>query len=230
MTATVAASSLSLSLSLFTTATATATATIRTCNIKDRNGVDEVHCNIKKKKPTSSEEAKSILQNFVSSKNSINNNRTHNNLGDNNNNSIILESGMIEYINEILTFDTTSSSSWDKSAIASSETDQSSTASTAGKTLQRTIYSLAIDGHPSDLKRAWEVPRQYALSSRGEGSSGKSSALLGSDVMDRIDLVFTSRNIIRSEMIKEQIGSQVVTGRIDDDNDDDDDMFGGLDD
>jgi len=165
-------------------------------------------------------------------KNSINNNRTHNNLGDNNNNSIILGSGMIEYINEILTFDTTSSSSWENSAIASSETDQSSTASTAGKTLQRTIYSLAIDGHPSDLKRAWEVPRQYALSSRGEVSSGKSSALLGSDVMDKIDLVFTSRNIIRNEMIKEQIGSQVVTGRIDDDNDDDDDddMFGGLDD
>ena len=182
---------------------------------------------------------------------------------------------MVEYINGVLKLKTSdissfSSSSWDnnyddnnnnRTASSSSDTaaEDENTCSMAGKTLQRTMYSLAIDGHPSDSTRAWEIPRQYTLSRVGSGSSSKSPILLSKDVMNKIDLVFKSRNIIRDEMMKEQVGrtrgiqstttttTTTTKGEASyvkdttnkgnnsnnqndsDDDDDDDDIFGGLD-
>ena len=252
-------------------------ATTSTENINSTVDDDEVpnnDCKIRKELP-SLNEAKLILQDFVSSKNnsiddsintSINNIKDSNNLDDDYR-SIIVSSGMVEYINGILKLKTSDINSFsfsplDNNATASSSDNTAAdenTCSMAGKTLQRTMYSLAIDGHPSDYTRAWEVPRQYTLSRVGGGgssSSSKSPTLLSKDVMNKIDLVFKSRNIIRDEMMKEQVGrtrciqSTTTTrkGEVshvkdttnkgnnnndsddDDDDDDDDDIFGGLDD
>ena len=252
----------------------TATTTENKYSTVDDDEVPPNDCKIRKELP-SLNEAKLILEDFISSKNSIDsiNSNSSNNNKDNNNidgyRSIIVSSGMVEYINGVLKLKTSdissfSSSSWDNNydnnnngtASSSSDTaaEDENTCSMAGKTLQRTMYSLAIDGHPSDSTRAWEIPRQYTLSRVGSGSSSKSPILLSKDVMNKIDLVFKSRNIIRDEMMKEQVGrtrgiqsTTTTKGEASyvkdttnkgnnsnnqndsDDDDDDDDIFGGLD-
>lgn len=201
------------------------------------------------------EEAKLILRDFSSSNSRMDNTPIKNNdnnksgnindgaIGHEVESSVILSSGLVDYIKEAIQFK-----------------EDSDTNTFGNAILQRTIYSLTIDGHPSDSRRSWEIPRHYTLSGGNGRDSGSNSkgALLSDDVMNTIESVFESRNIIRKEMMnsKQQqeqkqewvivpsvggITSKEHVNNIDHSTnetsrgvkqagDDDDDMFGGLDD
>jgi len=243
--------------------TPTATTTTTTKENKDKASTDEteINCSKTRKEMPTMDQAKQILKDFLSLDSSIDNNNDNDNSNYNNNNnndhddrSIILRSGMVEYLNEILSWKNFDITSWDGATTTTSD-DSGGTTTTAattgtaaaGKSLQRTKYSLAIDGNPSDPTRAWEIPRQYTLSDGGGGGGIFSSALLTSDVMNRIDAIFRSRNSIRDEMMEERKSISTARGHSqkatdkdnndnnnkmedDDDESDDDDIFGGLDD
>jgi hypothetical protein len=82
------------------------------------------------------------------------------------------------------------------------------TCGTAGTTLQHTNYSMAIDGHPSDMVRAWEVPRQGTrsrLSSSGTGNNTfvhPSPLLITWDLLSQVDHVFQARRRLLDAMKK----------------------------
>lgn len=83
------------------------------------------------------------------------------------------------------------------------------TCGTAGRTLQHTNYSMAIDGHPSDKARAWEVPRQVTrsgVSASGVGNNTRyfdaSPVLITCDLLSQVDRVFQGRRRILNAMKK----------------------------
>ena len=150
-----------------------------------------------------------------------------------------ISNGLSEYLGEII--------NW-KSLDVSTFEGESSSGASARNSLQKTKFSLAIDGHPSDWVRAWENPRQYTLS-RGDASGGSlSSPMVPASVVNKIDRIFRNKNSIREEMMKrktlkaEQVAKIIKedksrktvadksNGAPVDDDDSDEDMFGGLDD
>jgi hypothetical protein len=188
------------------------------------------------------DQATQILQDFLSTDNGKNVNDIYN--GDSL--PVILSNGLVEYLSEILSWKTLDISTWEGGPTATAA---------ASKSLQHTKFALAIDGNPSDPTRAWEIPRQYTLS-QGGGSGGvaSSSALLPTDVMNKINAVFRNQNSIREEMMERQTSkagnrwtridlkkeTPTIAGKDNDndfnagaggdDDESDDDMFGGLDD
>jgi len=151
-----------------------------------------------------------------------------------------LSSGIVEYLGELFNWKTLDVSTWDEEPTGSG--------AAARKSLQHTKFSLAIDGHPSDSLKAWQIPRQYTLSRGGGASGGSSQALLPIELIHKIDTVFRKKNAIRDEMMERQTvksdqgrtktfdkkETQIVAEKTDslgdDDDESDDDMFGGLDD
>lgn len=83
---------------------------------------------------------------------------------------------------------------------------------TAGRTLQHTNYSMAIDGHPSDTARAWEVPRQVTRPGvRDPVPGGIDSApmLLTHDLLSQTDSVFQARRRLL-EAMKQSAGTATL--------------------
>lgn len=146
-------------------------------------------CKTRDKMP-SLNEAHQILQAFLSAGKEKNINGNYNNDSP----PTIQSNGLVEYLSEIL--------SWKTLDVTKIEGEN---AAASRKSLQNTVFSLAIDGSPSDPTRAWEIPRQYNLS-QGGGSGGdvSSSAFLPITVMNKIDAVFRKKNSIREEMMEGQ--------------------------
>ena len=141
---------------------------------------------IRDKLPTL-EQAHEILQAFLSK----DKNKTTNDDYDEYNFPSTLSSGIVEYLGELFNWNTLDVSTWEAEGGA------------AGKSLQHTKFSLAIDGHPSDSLKGWQIPREYTLS-RGGSSGGSSPALLSVDLMNKIDAVFSRKNLIRAKMMERQ--------------------------
>jgi len=141
---------------------------------------------IRDKLPTL-EQAHEILQAFLSK----DKNKTTNDDYDEYDFPSSLSSGIVEYLGELFNWKTLDVSTWEAEGTA------------AGKSLQHTKFSLAIDGHPLDSLKAWQIPREYTQS-RGGSSGGSSPSLSPVDLMNKIDAFFSRKNLIRAKMMERQ--------------------------
>jgi hypothetical protein len=117
----------------------------------------------------------------------------------------------------------------------------------AGKALQRSRLAMAMDGHPSDYRRAWELPREILNPNYADQyTSSNNSHRLGTDLIQSIDRVMKSNRWSKvvevtiphstkresseesNKVIVKQSGPAPAK-KEESDNDDDDDIFGGLD-
>lgn len=150
---------------------------------------------IRDKLPTL-EQAHEILQAFLSR----DKDKTTNDDNDEYNFPTTISSGIVEYLGELFNWKTLDVSTFEAEGGA------------AGKSLQHTKFSLAIDGHPSDSLKAWQIPREYTLS-RGGSSGGSSAPLLQVDLVNKIDAFFSRKNLIRDEMMERQTTTKSDPGR-----------------
>jgi hypothetical protein len=87
------------------------------------------------------------------------------------------------------------------------------TCGTAGNTLQHTDYWMAIDGHPSDSARAWEVPRQVtrsAVREAGDSETGARSVLMTGALLGQVDQVFQARRRLLEAMRQSTKGGGIL--------------------
>jgi hypothetical protein len=182
---------------------------------------------IRDKIPTS-DQAQKILQAFVSR----GTDKTIDDSYDENSLPTMLSDGLVDYIKEMLSWKALDISTWEGGH---------TTGANVSNSLQNTKFSMAIDGNPSDVSRAWEIPRQYTLSKGigGVGGLSSSPALLSADVMNRVDAVFRYQNSIREKMMERQtpnVGNrsasvnsdaktQPTAGKDGSDDESDEDMF-----
>mmetsp|Transcript_23843 Transcript_23843/g.56355 ORF Transcript_23843/g.56355 Transcript_23843/m.56355 type:complete len:340 (+) Transcript_23843:64-1083(+) len=138
------------------------------------------------------DQAKRTLQAFLSAKTKRHDNDNHDGAGT----PVVLSNGLVEYLDELLSWRTIDVSSWEGKPARSGD---------AWNSLQHTKFSMAIDGNPSDRAKSWEIPRQYTLS-RGSDSErvASPSVLLPADVMKKLTSIFQYKNVLREKLIETQ--------------------------
>jgi hypothetical protein len=117
------------------------------------------------------------------------------------------------------------------------------TCSSAGRTIQRSTLAFALDGHPSQISRAWEMPREMMHGAFQQEALARATSL-DISLIDRIQWALSKR-IKETEEVQQpakptpmssttekvvQQKNTRATSQDDDDNDDDedDDIFGDV--
>jgi hypothetical protein len=112
--------------------------------------------------------------------------------------------------------------------------------SSAGRTIQRSTLAFALDGHPSQISRAWEIPREIMQGSSQQDTLARATSL-DISLIDRIQWALSKR-IQKTEEVQQPVKptSKVVQQSLsrdtsqegnndeDDDEEDDDDIFGDV--
>ena len=104
-----------------------------------------------------------------------------------------------------------------------------------GRILQRTRLVMNALGHPSDHRRAWEVPREIVNATAQEEFA--TTPPLSEEMLEEIDRAFpvkqASREVVTSTTQVDPSQPTAKAGKetdFDGESDDDDDIFDGLDD
>lgn len=153
--------------------------------------------------------------------------------------SIRLSQGMVSYVRGYM--------KWKTERVV--EPSDTISGVSEGRALRNTMFAFAIDGHPSDISRAWQAPRQFTTSPTiDNGSFISSTPMLTNEVIHQIRSIFQKRLQVLNEMkgscsINDNLGggkyvsseSTEKTQRKSEYTanallDDEEDIFGGLDD
>ena len=117
--------------------------------------------------------------------------------------------------------------------------------SSAGRTIQRSTLTFALDGHPSQISRAWEMPREMMHGASQQEASARATSL-DISLIDRIQWALSKRikkteeeevqqpakptpiSITTEKVVQQSVARVTSQERGDDDDDDDDDIFGDV--
>jgi hypothetical protein len=116
--------------------------------------------------------------------------------------------------------------------------------SSAGRTIQRSTLAFALDGHPSQISRAWEIPREIMHGTSQQETLARATSL-DISLIDRIQWALSKRikkteeevqqptnptpmSATTEKVVQQSLARATSQEGGDDDDDDDDDIFGDV--